>query len=274
MSGGNNTERLQKCLSSIGVGSRRQIDAWIAAGRVAVDGKIAKLGTKVGPHHCIEIDGAVVRQKTSGPGPCSRIRVVLYNKPAGQICSRKDPLSRPTVFENLPSIKQGRWVAAGRLDINTQGLLLFTNDGELAQKLMHPSSSIEREYLCRVYGGISASTIALLQQGRKIDGCLVKFLRVKRIRGEGRNTWYSVVVGEGRYREVRRLWESAGCTVSRLIRIRFGDIQLPRNLKVGRWMELDRKQVGQLTSSMEKRAKAVPGRIPERQLKKANAAEE
>ncbi len=256
MTVGESTERLQKYLSSIGVGSRRQIDAWIVAGRITVDGKIAKPGVKVGSRNRICIDGSPVRQRNSRIGKSSQPRVLLYNKPEGEICTRKDPQGRPSVFRNLPNTGQGRWVSVGRLDINTCGLLLFTNDGDLAQRLMHPSSNLEREYLCRVYGGISASGINLLLQGRLMDGRMVRFLRVKRIHGKGRNVWYSVVVAEGRYREVRRLWESVGCTVSRLNRIRFGDIRLPRDLKIGNWIELDRNQVIRL---MEKTGQKVEG---------------
>ncbi len=250
MSDGTDTERLQKYLSSIGVGSRRQIDSWIVAGRITVDGKVAMPGTRVDSGNRIRIDGYPVRKRTSRIEKSSGPRVILYNKPEGEICTRKDPQGRPSVFSRFPKTRQGRWVTVGRLDINTRGLLLVTNDGDLAQALMHPSSNIEREYLCRVYGNISASKIELLLHGRKIEGRMIRFLRVKRIRGEGRNTWYSVIVGEGRYREVRRLWESVGCTVSRLNRIRFGDIHLPRNLRVGNWIELDRRKVVRLQDSL------------------------
>ncbi|MCY4227805.1 MAG: pseudouridine synthase [Gammaproteobacteria bacterium] len=251
MPDGASTERLQKYLSRIGVGSRRRIDSWIADGRITVDGKIATPGIRVTSGNRIRIDGSPIRGRISRTDKSSRPRVILYNKPEGEICTRNDPQGRPSVFRNFPKIKQGRWVTVGRLDINTRGLLLVTDDGDLAQALMHPSSNIEREYLCRVYGNISASKIDLLLKGRKIDGRKAKFLRVKRIRGEGRNTWYSAVVGEGRYREVRRLWESVGCTVSRLNRIRYGDIQLPRNLRVGNWVELDRKKVARLKDSLK-----------------------
>lgn len=249
MPDGAGTERLQKYLSSIGVGSRRQIDSWIAAGRITVDGQVAMPGIRVGSGSRIQIDGDPIRRRIPRTGNSSAPRVILYNKPEGEICTRKDPQGRPSVFRNFPKIKQGRWVTVGRLDINTRGLLLVTSDGDLAQVLMHPSSDIEREYLCRVYGNVSASKISLLLRGRKIDGRVAKFLRVRRIRGEGRNTWYSVIVGEGRYREVRRLWESVGCTVSRLNRIRFGAIHLPRNLRAGNWVELDRKKVIRLKDS-------------------------
>lgn len=250
MPDGKHSERLQKYLSSIGVGSRRQIDSWVVAGRVVVDGRVAKLGMKVGPENRIQIDGSDVRHWAIGSDHSSATRVLLYNKPEGLICSRKDPKGRPSVFEQLPIIRHGRWISVGRLDINTCGLLLFTNNGDLAQRLMHPSSKIEREYLCRVYGDISDSKIANLLKGQQMDGQIAKFLRIRRIRGEGRNTWYSVIVAEGRYREVRRLWESVGCAVSRLNRIRFGNIRLPRHLERGGWTELNRQLVGRLVNGM------------------------
>ena len=239
MPGGNDSERLQKYLSRIGIASRRRIESWIAEGRISVDGKIAKPGERAGPGSHISIDGRPVRVRSALRGAAASTRVILYNKPEGEICSRSDARGRPSVFRRLPALRRGRWISVGRLDINTRGLLLFTNDGDLAHRLMHPSSSIEREYLCRVYGDVSAAMLDSLREGRTVDGRTVKFLRIRRARGEGRNTWFSVVVAEGRYREVRRLWESVGCTVSRLNRIRYGDIVLPRGLRPGDWVELD-----------------------------------
>ncbi len=246
MSNGKNIERLQKYLSGIGVGSRREIESWIQAGRISVNGKVAILGTKVGSEDTIRIDGRPIRSRTLQNEKSTRPRVILYNKPEGEICTRKDSQNRPSVFSKFPKLKGGRWILVGRLDINSCGLLLITNDGDFAQSLMHPSFDIEREYLCRVYGNVTPSKINSLLEGHELDGRMVKFLRVEKLRGQGRNAWFSVVVTEGRYREVRRLWESVGCTVSRLNRIRFGDIHLPRDLRVGKWAELDHQSVYRL----------------------------
>ncbi len=165
-------------------------------------------------------------------------RIILYNKPEGEICTRSDPKNRPTVFHRLPVLKGQRWVAVGRLDINTRGLMLFTNDGDLAHHLMHPKLGLEREYLCRVYGQVDNQSLDRLKQGIKIDGHLIQFLRVSRQRGERSNTWYSVTVKQGKYREVRRMWEAIGCKLSRLSRIRYGKVALPRGIKLGGWIEL------------------------------------
>ncbi len=239
--------RLQKFLADRGVGSRRKIESWIADGRIKVDGRLAHLGDRVDEKSRIKIDGRLVRtgqaQKDS--------RVILYNKPEGEICSRNDPARRPTVFRNLPKLRGGRWVAVGRLDINTRGLLLFTNNGELANRLMHPGSDIEREYMCRIFGRVDAGTIERLQNGVRIDGGEYRFKKIKRQRGEGSNTWYSVVVSEGKYREVRRLWEAVDCRVSRLVRIRYGSVTLPKNLRQGEWIELKPSAIDRLFRAEE-----------------------
>jgi 23S rRNA pseudouridine2605 synthase len=173
-------------------------------------------------------------------------RVIVYNKPEGEICSRDDPGDRPTVFRHLPKLKGSRWVVVGRLDLNTRGLLLFTNNGDLANQLMHPEFGLEREYLCRVFGNVDETSIQRLIEGVVLDGETAKFLSVKRQRGEGRNTWYKVVVTEGRYREVRRMWETVGCRVSRLVRVRYGSVILPRNLRPGETMELKASELSKL----------------------------
>ena len=249
-------ERLHKHLADLGVESRRTIERWIEQGKIKVNGRVAQLGDKVDSHSRITVDGRPLRSK---PNPRPRQpRVILYNKPEGEISTRKDPGNRPTVFRHLPGLKGERWVAVGRLDINTRGLLLFTNDGELANRLMHPRFGMEREYLCRVYGRVNADSMQRLKAGVMLDRKRVRFERVRRQRGQGddgnpdgtrpRNSWYSVVVSEGKYREVRRMWEAVGCRLSRLIRVRYGDVILPKTLKPGQWQELKPTAVSGLMS--------------------------
>lgn len=245
--------RLQKFLADRGVGSRRKIESWIAEGRIKVDGRPAQLGDRVDEKSKIKIDGRLVRtgqaQKDS--------RVILYNKPEGEICSRNDPAGRPTVFRNLPKLRGERWVAVGRLDINTRGLLLFTNNGELANRLMHPGSDIEREYMCRIFGRVDADTLERLHSGIRIDGEEFRFKKIKRQRGEGSNTWYTVVVSKGRNREVRRLWEAVDCRVSRLVRIRYGGVTLPKNLRQGEWIELKSNAIDRLFRAEQPRSEPI-----------------
>ncbi len=240
-------QRLQKYLSGLGLGSRRKFEALISEGKIRVDGKVAQPGDHVSPKNKIVIDGKPVRARASDVSVSQR--VILYNKAEGEICTRADPRKRPTVYRNLPRLSAQRWVSVGRLDINTSGLLLFTNDGKLANELMHPSLEIEREYLCRVYGEIAAQALEKLLEGVEIEGHLMRFMRVRRHRGEGRNTWYSVVLSEGKYREVRLLWESVGCKVSRLNRIRYGKILLPRGLKPGGYVELSPTLIDRLVKN-------------------------
>ena len=242
-------ERLHKHLAGLGVGSRRTIESWIEQGKITVDGRVAQLGDKVGQHSRISVDGRPLRSK-----PSARQRVILYNKPEGEISTRKDPENRPTVFRHLPELNRERWVAVGRLDINTRGLMLFTNDGELANRLMHPRFNIEREYLCRVYGKVDADSVERLKQGIMLDGKPVRFEQVRRQPGHdpdtgrnmGKNTWYSVVINEGKYREVRRMWESVGGRISRLIRVRYGNLALPKSVKPGEWQELKPAAISRL----------------------------
>jgi len=234
--------RLQKFLADKGYGSRREIEGWITEGKIKVDGKVAQLGDRVSEQNRISVEGRVIRKRVDPV----KARVLVYNKPEGEICSRDDPGKRPTVFKHLPRLRGSRWVIVGRLDINTRGVLLFTNNGDLANQLMHPAYGLEREYLCRVFGKVEESAIAKLQDGINLDGETTRFLQVKRQRGEGSNTWYNVIVGEGKYREVRRMWEAVGCRVSRLVRIRYGNVVLPRNLRQGEWSELKPAVVRQL----------------------------
>lgn len=233
------TEKLQKVLARAGVASRRVIETWIAAGRVTVNGKIATIGERVSSDAKICVDGKLIKF-TSATEPT---HVLLYHKPAGEICSRKDPEGRDSVFDHLPKLKIGRWIVVGRLDFNTSGLLLFTNDGELANRLMHPASEIEREYAVRVKGKIDDALLQRLQNGVMLEDGIARFNAIKDAGGEGANHWYHVVVKEGRNRLVRRLWESQNITVSRLMRIRFGNITLPRSLRAQQWMEIDAEQL-------------------------------
>ena len=240
-------ERIQKLLSRAGYGSRREIERWIEAGEILVNGQRADLGQAIDTDDRVTLRGQRLHLE-------SRLqatpKVVMYNKPAGKVCTQSDPEGRPTVFEDLPPIRAGRWIMIGRLDINTDGLLLFTTDGELANKLMHPSSEVEREYSCRVLGKVDEEMLLRLQQGVELDDGKAAFLRITDGGGEGANHWYNVVLAEGRNREVRRLWESQGVKVSRLIRIRYGSIELPRYLRTGHVKELEVKALRKLYESV------------------------
>lgn len=230
-------ERLQKVLANAGLGSRRELEGWIADGRVTVDGKVAKLGDRVTLGQDILIDGVPL---AAGARHEAKRRIITYHKPDGEVTTTKDPQGRPTVFDNLPVLRHARWIVVGRLDFNTQGLLLFTTDGELANRLMHPSRQIEREYAVRVLGKVDADMLQRLQAGVELDDGPAHFDTIVDAGGEGANHWYHVTLKEGRHREVRRLWEAVGVTVSRLIRVRFGPVSLPRQLRPGRWMDLER----------------------------------
>lgn len=238
-------EKLQKVLARAGMGSRREIESMISEGRISVDGKISTLGDRVTVTENIKIrvDGHIVSLKTPEQTIC---RVIAYYKPEGEICTRSDPEGRPTVYSRLPKIVNGRWIAVGRLDINTSGLLLFTNDGELANRLMHPSNQIEREYSVRVFGEVTDEIKRTVTTNVQLEDGPASFKRLAEAGGEGINKWYNVVLTEGRNREVRRIWEAVDLQVSRLIRIRYGDIQLPNRLPRGGWEELDLTSVNYL----------------------------
>jgi 23S rRNA pseudouridine2605 synthase len=244
-------EKLQKVLARAGLGSRREMERVIEAGRVVVDGQKAKLGDRVSLDAKIEVDGR--RLKLASPTQ-HRPRVLLYNKPEGEICSRSDPEGRKTVYDSLPQLHGERWISVGRLDFNTSGLLLFTNDGELANRLMHPSSVIDREYLIRIQGDVDDDMKQRLRDGVLLDDGVAKFTDIVDGAGEGRNRWFYCVVMEGRNREVRRLWESQGVKVSRLKRVRYGNIFIPSHVRVGQWIELNDREVGDLcvTAGVEK----------------------
>lgn len=234
-------EKLQKVLARSGLGSRREMERWIEAGRVSVDGKVAKLGDRVEAKARISVDG-----KPLDSAPAEATRCILYHKPTGEVCTRDDPEGRRTVFERLPRLKSGRWISIGRLDFNTSGLLLFTTDGELAHKLMHPSSNIEREYMVRVMGDVQPKNLDAMLKGVVLDDGMARFTDIQEGAGDGINRWYYVVLMEGRNREVRRLWESQGLTVSRLKRVRYGEVFIPSKVKQGQWVEMERKEVKSL----------------------------
>ncbi|MAT92158.1 MAG: 23S rRNA pseudouridylate synthase B [Halioglobus sp.] len=234
-------EKLQKVLARTGLGSRREMERWIEAGRVSIDGRVARLGDRVTDKARLAVDGKPLQR-----APAAETRCILYHKPPGEVCSRSDPEGRRTVFERLPKLPRGRWISIGRLDYNTSGLLLFTTDGELANALMHPSANIEREYMVRVMGEVGEDVLARLREGVMLEDGPARFTDIQDGGGEGINRWYYVVIMEGRNREVRRLWESQGLTVSRLKRVRYGDVFIPSRVKQGQWVELEPKDVKSL----------------------------
>lgn len=239
------SEKLQKVLAARGLGSRREIERWIADGRVTVDNRTAQLGDRVTGEERIRVDGKLVSGKAQAH------QYLLYNKPEGEICSRDDPEGRPTVFEKLPRLKNQRWVSVGRLDFNTSGLLLFTTDGTLANKLMHPSSNIEREYAVRVLGNVSDGSLDNMLQGVLLEDGIYRFTDIQRAayaedHSGSANQWFYVVLMEGKNREVRRLWESQGHTVSRLKRVRFGSFFIPSSVRAGQFTELKPKDIKEL----------------------------
>lgn len=234
-------EKLQKVLARTGLGSRREMERAIESGRVTVNGVVAELGERVTDDDRIEFDGR--RLPTTEENRC---RVILYNKPVGEICSRHDPEGRPTVYDRLPSLKSGRWISVGRLDFNTSGLLLFTNSGELANKLMHPSSVIDREYLVRIQGQVDDELKKRLLTGVLLEDGVARFTDIVESGGEGNNRWFYCVVMEGRNREVRRLWESQGVRVSRLKRVRYGSVFIPSHVRVGQWIEMEPREIDDL----------------------------
>jgi len=239
-------ERLQKLLAAAGYGSRREIETWISAGRLSLNGAVAKLGDRAAAGDRIELDGKALALKAAGTQP----RVLLYHKPDGEMVTRSDPEGRPTVFQRLPAIPGGKWVAVGRLDINTAGLLLLTDSGELANHLMHPRYEVEREYAVRVLGELRPDERAKLLAGVELEDGTARFDKLEPSgSAAGANRWYRVVLREGRNREVRRLFETLGRKVSRLLRVRYGPVELPRDLRPGRWIELDGKTVAKIVKT-------------------------
>ena len=251
--------RLQKLLAAAGLGSRRSIEQWIRDGRVTIAGRVAQLGDRAGPGDEVCLDG---RKLDLNPEQLTSRELLLYHKPVGEVTTRSDPQGRPTVFERLPQPRNGRWITVGRLDVNTSGLLLFTTDGELAHRLMHPSSEIEREYLVRVRGRPQPGLIRQLLEGVQLDDGPARFDRVSQEIADGEpsdgiNTTFRVILHEGRNREVRRLWQAVGLEVSRLLRVRYGPIELPRDLRPGTTRLADAKLTEQL-AAVASRQQAPP----------------
>lgn len=241
-------QRLHKVLASCGFGSRRAMEEMILAGRITVNRMPAEIGQKVGPGDEVRINGEPVKVRFAEP----KARVLVYHKPTGELVTRDDPEERPTVFGMLPAIRDGRWIAVGRLDFNTEGLLLFTNSGELANRLMHPRYEMEREYAVRVIGELQPEQEQALLDGIELEDGEAHFSTLMSRGGEGTNRWYHVTLNEGRNREVRRMFEAIGVQVSRLIRVRFGPVSLPPQLKRGMARELAEDEVRALLKSLPK----------------------
>ncbi len=229
-------ERLQKILANTGFGSRRELEGWIADGQIRINGREAKLGDRASLNDDLVVKGRFYRVVADDQRGARQ--VLAYHKPLGEVTTRDDPEGRRTVFDNLPRLSQGRWISVGRLDINTLGLLLLTNDGQLANALMHPSSQLEREYAVRVNGRVSPEILGNLREGVELEDGLAKFDRIREDGGEGANQWFRVTVKEGRNRVVRRLWESQELQVSRLIRTRYGSFNMPKFLGRGKVIAL------------------------------------
>jgi 23S rRNA pseudouridine2605 synthase len=261
--------KLHKVLAETGLGSRRDMEDMIIAGRVSVNGEPAHTGQRILPTDQVRINGKLLHRKVTKRPP----RVLVYHKPAGEIVSNNDPDGRPSVFDRLPTMKVGKWLAVGRLDFNTEGLLLFTTSGDLANRLMHPRYGIDREYAVRTLGELEEGMRQKLLSGVELDDGVAQFSKIADGGGEGVNKWYRVIIGEGRNREVRRMFEAIGLTVSRLIRTRYGMMTLPPNLKRGRWEELDEHAVRALlnvsglekvASGSENRTSKARGDFPDR----------
>lgn len=245
MAGG---ERIQKLLARAGLGSRREIERWIEEGKLTVNGQPVKPGYQLQAGDHLQINGRVVRWEKYAEQPT---RVLVYNKPVGELVTRRDPENRPVIFTRLPKLAVGRWVAVGRLDINTSGLLLVTNNGELANRLMHPSRQVEREYAVRILGEIDDAMLDRLRTGVELDDGPAHFDEIRFYTGEGANKWFYVTVKQGRNRLVRRLWESQGVKVSRLMRVRYGNIHLPEKVRAHDHYELNEKELAELMAFVD-----------------------
>jgi 23S rRNA pseudouridine2605 synthase len=254
--------KLHKVLAQSGLGSRLEMERLIAQGAVSVNQQPAHVGQRVKAGDQIKVNGRLVRWRAQAPLP----RVLAYHKPVGEVVTLDDPQNRPTVFRNLPRMQHGKWQSVGRLDLNTEGLLLFTDSGELANQLMHPRFGTEREYAVRVLGALSVEEKQRLTQGIELDDGPAQLISIEEGGGEGANCWYRVTIAEGRNREVRRLFEALGHAVSRLIRIRYGAMVLPRGLKRGVWMELDHADVEALMRSAKASPRGAAGAKPQRSV--------
>ncbi|USE38886.1 23S rRNA pseudouridine(2605) synthase RluB [Endozoicomonas sp. SCSIO W0465] len=258
-------EKLQKILAGAGLGSRREMERWITEGRISVNGVKASLGDRATPTDTIAVDGRIIKLEAYASGIR---RVIAYNKPEGEICSRSDKEGRPTVFDKLPKLKGERWISIGRLDLNTSGLLLFTNDGELASRLMHPSHAIEREYAVRVMGDITQQKVKNLFDGVELEDGIARFTDIVDSGGTGINHWFHVCILEGRNREVRRLWESQDLKVSRLKRVRFGSMIIPDHLRQGQFQELEKPDIDALAALVNLSPAPAFHKKPQDRLKK------
>ncbi len=258
-------EKLQKILAGAGLGSRREMERWITEGRIMVNGSTATLGDRASTHDSITVDGRTVNLDTYSSGIR---RVIAYNKPEGEICSRTDKEGRPTVFDKLPKLKGERWIAIGRLDLNTSGLLLFTTDGELASRLMHPSYTIEREYAVRVMGNVTQEKVDNLFNGVELEDGMARFTDIVDSGGTGINRWFHVCILEGRNREVRRLWESQELTVSRLKRVRFGSLIIPDKLRQGQFQELGKNDIDELAELVKLPSAPAYVKTPQERMRK------
>lgn len=247
-------ERIQKVLAAAGYASRREVEDWVVAGRVSVNGLPSFLGQKVVPGDRVKVNGKLINVRFASRAA----RVLVYHKPEGEIVSREDPEGRPSVFDRLPALKRGRWIAIGRLDFNTSGLLLFTDDGELANRMMHPRYELVREYAVRLLGELTEEQAKQLLDGIQLEDGVAKFGSVRSEGGEGSNRWYRVTISEGRNREVRRMFESLGLTVSRLMRVRYGPVELPRRLKRGMYEEMAADLVQKLTGKPAEKRQVRP----------------
>jgi 23S rRNA pseudouridine2605 synthase len=250
------SQKLQKVLAQVGLGSRRAMEALVRAGRVTVNDLPARIGARVGPDDVIRVEGRLVRSFTAGRVP----RVLLYHKPEGEIVSRNDPAGRASVFDRLPPPRGGKWLAVGRLDYNTCGLLILTSAGELANRMMHPRYGLEREYAVRVRGRLTSEQVARLRAGIELGDGKARCEAVEDGGGEGANHWYRIVIREGRNRVVRRLFEALGLPVSRLMRVRFGPVRLPPRLKRGQYVELPLREVHELLAALDVPSQAVSAR--------------
>lgn len=250
-------EKLQKILARAGYGSRRSVESMISLGKVKINGRTATLGDRATEDDQIKVNDQLVKQTRLAKQPT---QVILYNKPEGRVCTRNDEKGRDTIFTQLPRIFNGRWISIGRLDLNTSGLLILTNNGELANRLAHPSYEVEREYMVRVFGEVEDSVIKKLKEGIVLEDGPAKFEKISRLKSddESMNNWFRVTIKEGRNREVRRMWESQGVQVSRLQRVRYGDFQMPRNLRKGKTEPLTWKQINQLLKSVDLPEEARP----------------
>ena len=274
--------KLHKVLAQAGLGSRLEVERWIGEGRITVNNELAHVGQRIQLGDSIKVDGKPVKVRIDPPA----VRVLAYHKPSGEVVTLDDPQNRPTVFRRLPKLHNGKWQSVGRLDLNTEGLLLFTSSGTLANNLMHPRFGLEREYAVRVLGALTKEEKQLLTTGVQLEDGEAAFGSIEDGGGDGANVWYRVTISEGRNREVRRMFESVGRAVSRLIRIRYGAMQLPRGLRRGAWMELDEKDVQALIQAsgvaMPQSKRAAPtqnmrresDRAGSRNKARVNAAEE